>query len=56
VADDEAQSQLATRIPKGLRTEVKVYCVKTDTSIMEFVAQAIAEKLKSNGRRQRRSL
>ena len=55
MADDEAQSQLATRIPKGLRTEVKVYCVKTDTSIMDFVVQALAEKLKRDTGRKRRS-
>jgi hypothetical protein len=54
VADEEAQTQLTTRIPKGLRLELRLHCVKTDSSVMDFVAQAINEKLKQDaGRRQR---
>jgi hypothetical protein len=47
-------SQFATRIPKSLRVEIKLHCVKTDTSVMDFVAQAITEKLqRDTGRKQR---
>jgi predicted HicB family RNase H-like nuclease len=54
MANEEAQTQLATRIPKGLRRELKLHCVKTDSSVMDFVVQAITEKLKRDaGRRQR---
>jgi len=54
MANEEAQTQLATRIPKGLRRELKLHCVKTDGSVMDFVVQAITEKLKRDaGRRQR---
>lgn len=41
--------QLATRIPKTLHRELKVYCVKADTPLMRFVVDAIAEKLKRDG-------
>ncbi len=41
----EAQIQLATRIPKELRRRLKLHCVTSDVSVMEFVAKAIADKL-----------
>ncbi len=37
--------QLATRIPKPLHREVKLYCVTNDVSLMDFVVQALTEKL-----------
>jgi hypothetical protein len=53
-ADDEPWVQLATRIPKGLHRELKLYCVKTESTVMEFLVQALTEKLKKDtGRRQR---
>ena len=42
---DEVWVQLATRIPKALHRDLKLHCVETETSVMEFVTQAIAEKL-----------
>ena len=48
---DVAMSQLATRIPTGLRLDVKLHCVKTETSVMNFVIQAITEKLKRDAGR-----
>jgi predicted HicB family RNase H-like nuclease len=45
-AEDEVQSQLATRIPKGLHRQIKLYCVQAGISVMEFVAAALEERLK----------
>ena len=44
--DEESLVQLATRVPKDLHRKVKVHCVKSDVSVMAFVVQALAEKLK----------
>ena len=53
---DEPWTQLATRIPKGLHREIKLYCVHTGISVMEFVAAALEEKLRrSTTRTARRS-
>ena len=41
----EAWTQLATRIPKELHRRLKLHCVTNDTSVMEFVVEAIEEKL-----------
>jgi len=47
--------QLATRIPKALHRDLKVYCVKTEMSGMEFVVTAIQEKLaRETGARRRK--
>jgi predicted HicB family RNase H-like nuclease len=54
--EDDVLIQLATRIPKGLHREIKLYCVQTGISVMEFVAAALEEKLrKASGRSGRRS-
>jgi hypothetical protein len=42
---DDALVQLATRIPKRIHHELKLRCVTSELSVMEFVAQAIEEKL-----------
>jgi len=42
---DEPIAQLATRIPKDLHRRLKLHCVTHDTSVMDFVTQAIEEKL-----------
>jgi predicted HicB family RNase H-like nuclease len=49
--------QLATRIPKQLHRELKLYCVKADVSVMEFVVNALQDKLarESRGRRRARA-
>ncbi len=53
-SDSEAWVQLATRIPKSLHRELKLHCVTSDSSVMEFVVAAIREKLgRSNGARRR---
>jgi hypothetical protein len=41
----EVWVQLATRIPKALHRELKLHCVRTDVSVMEFVVKALEEKL-----------
>lgn len=43
------QVQLATRIPKSLHRQLRLHCVTTDTSVMEFVVQAIEQKLARSG-------
>ena len=42
---DEPWVQLATRIPKTLHRQLKLHCVQTDTSVMDFVTEAIEKKL-----------
>ena len=42
---DEPWTQLATRIPKELHRRLKLHCVTHDTSVMDFVVEAIEEKL-----------
>ena len=49
----EAWVQLATRIPKTLHRHLKLHCVQSDTSLMDFVVAAIEEKLAKAGRRKR---
>ena len=43
--DEEPWVQLATRIPKTLHRQVKLHCVTSDTSVMDFVVAAFEEKL-----------
>jgi len=53
--DQEVWVQLATRIPKHLHRELKLHCVKSDVSVMEFVVKALEEKLaREAGRSERR--
>jgi predicted HicB family RNase H-like nuclease len=51
----EVYAQLATRIPKDLRRRLRLHCIETGVSVMEFVRHAIREKLDrvpaSRGRR-----
>ena len=41
----EAWDQLATRIPKELHRRLKLHCVTHEIAVMEFVVEAIEEKL-----------
>ncbi|HLK10368.1 MAG TPA: hypothetical protein VKW76_03220 [Candidatus Binatia bacterium] len=48
--------QLATRVPKTLHRELKLHCVRADTSVQAFVVAALDEKLvrdQGKGRRAR---
>jgi predicted HicB family RNase H-like nuclease len=38
-------AQLATRIPKSLHRKLKLHCVTSEVSVMDFVTKAIGEKL-----------
>jgi hypothetical protein len=55
--EDDILIQLATRIPKGLHRDIKLFCVHEGISVMEFVAAALEEKLRRSavraGRRSR---
>ncbi len=50
----EAWVQLATRIPKSLHRELKLHCVHTDMTVMNFVVAAVKEKLARKRRAQAR--
>ena len=53
--ENEVWVQLATRIPKHLHRELKLHCVRSDVSVMEFVVHALEEKLQREaGRGERR--
>ncbi len=52
--DSEAWVQLATRIPKSLHRDLKLHCVTSETSVMDFVVKALEEKLgRTRGPRRR---
>ena len=46
--DDDVLIQLATRIPRSLHREIKLFCVHNSISVMEFVATALEEKLRKS--------
>ena len=54
--ESEVWVQLATRIPKSLHRELKLHCVKSDVSVMDFVVKALEEKLtrEAGGKTERR--
>jgi hypothetical protein len=43
--EPEVLVELATRIPKSLHRELKLHCVTVSMSVMDFVTQAIEERL-----------
>jgi predicted HicB family RNase H-like nuclease len=51
--DEEAWTQLATRIPKELHRQLKLHCVQSDTSLMGFVVAALRDKLARAGGRKK---
>ena len=53
MSDDSPWVQLATRIPRKLHRELKVYCVKEEISVMRFVVAALTDKLRRAGGRRR---
>jgi hypothetical protein len=52
-AKDEERVQLATRIPKRLHRELKLHCVHSERSVMDFVTEAITEKLARDAARRK---
>jgi len=44
--DPVSQTQLATRVDSTLFRRIKIHCVETNTSIMEFVHGALVTELK----------
>jgi hypothetical protein len=56
MAMDEVWVQLATRIPKELHRKLKLHCVMSDTSVMQFVVDAVGDKLqRESGRTERKT-
>ena len=49
--EDDVLIQLATRIPKSLHRSIKLHCVSSGISVMEFVADALEDKLRKGGKR-----
>ncbi len=49
------RNPLATRIPKTLHRQLKLHCVRADTSLMDFVVEALREKLTRESSRRRTS-
>jgi predicted HicB family RNase H-like nuclease len=49
--EDDVLIQLATRIPKGLHRDIKLFCVHSGISVMDFVAAALEEKLRRSSYR-----
>ena len=47
--EDEAWEHFVTRIPKALRRRLKLHCVITEASVMDFVTGALREKLARPG-------
>lgn len=43
--NDEVRDQLATRIPKALHRELKLYCVQREISMMDFIIEALEDRL-----------
>ena len=43
--EEEPWVQLATRIPKSLHRELKLYCVESAVRLMDFAVAALREKL-----------
>jgi hypothetical protein len=53
--ESEVWVQLATRLPKSLHRKVRLHCLKAETTMMQFLAAALREKLAkaSHGERPR---
>jgi len=47
--------QLATRIPKSLRRDVKLHCVNAETTLLAFIVEAIEEKLARDEKKRKRA-
>jgi len=43
--DEGVWVQLATRIPKALHRHIKLHCVHREKAVMDFVCEALREKL-----------
>jgi len=47
--------QLATRIPKTLRREMKLHCVTAETTVLAFIVEAIEQKLARDEKKRKRA-
>jgi predicted HicB family RNase H-like nuclease len=52
---DDILIQLATRIPKSLHRQIKLFCVQHGISVMQFVSAALEDKIRRSGRTARRA-
>lgn len=52
---DDVLIQLATRIPRSLHRNIKLYCVEQGISVMDFVASALDAKLRRAAKPRRRT-
>jgi len=50
---DEPSIQLGARIPKELQRRLRVHCIESETTVMDFTVAAIREQLERKGARRR---
>jgi hypothetical protein len=48
---EEAMVQMATRVPAALLQRIKIHCVEREVAVMDFIADALREKLRRSGLR-----
>jgi hypothetical protein len=46
---DKQLVQLAARVPASLLMKVKIHCVEREVAVMDFIADALREKLRRVG-------
>lgn len=55
MADEkEPWVQLATRIPISLRRKMKLHCITTETTMVDFIVAAIEEKIGRDAKKRQR--
>ena len=47
---DDEQVQFTAKIPRNFHRALKLHCVKTETSLTQFLVRAVREKLDRVGR------
>ena len=53
VRSDAPLIQLSSRIPRELQRRLRVHCIESETTIMDFTVAAIREQLERKGGRRR---
>jgi predicted HicB family RNase H-like nuclease len=51
--EEDVLVQLATRVPRRLHREIKLFCVGNGISVMTFVGEALTSKLRKRPARRR---
>ena len=48
---EEPLVQMGTRLPAALMQRVRIHCVEREVAVMDFIADALREKLRRSGLR-----